>query len=106
MKYRITKASTTGKDYIINELEEHFFMAFYDELSVQQNSKINLQRMSDGTLSVYYNSFPVGKIKLQGRKFYMQILKGVYTSKNIYGTIDDLISHIPDWKRYIRLHCK
>ena len=62
--------------------------------------------MSDGTLFAYFNSFPVGKVNLQGRKFHMQILKGIYSSKSIYGTLDDFISHIPDWERYIRLHCK
>ena len=39
-------------------------------------------------------------------KYWMQILKGLYTVKIIEGDVDDFIEHISDWERYIRLHCK
>lgn len=106
MNYYISKTSSTGKDYSINEKEELFFSALYKALTPTTNEKIHLNRMSNGTLAVYFGSFPVGKIKLQGRKYWMQILKGLYTVKIIEGDVDDFIEHISDWERYIRLHCK
>lgn len=106
MNYYISKESTSGKDYTVNEREERFFAILYNTLSKDANEHIHLKRMSNGTLAVYFNSFPVGKIKLQGRKHWMQILKGMYTVKVIDGDIEDFTPHIFDWERYIRLHCK
>lgn len=106
MYYAIRKLSTTNKEFVVNEQEEYFFEMLYANLSPDVNADIYLNRMSDGTLAVYYKSYPVGKIKLQGRKHHMQILKGLYTVKSIEGNIDDFIEHIPEWQTYIRLHCK
>lgn len=106
MNYYISKTSSTGKDYLISEKEEQFFSALYNTLSPTTNEKIHLNRMADGTLAVYFGSFPVGKIQLQRKTNWMQILKGLYTVKVIEGDIGDFIEHISDWERYIRLHCK
>lgn len=96
MKYEIITNETNNK-YKINSDEELFFNSVYDEIG----DYIKLQRMSDGTLSVYYYTYPIGKIKLQGRKHKMQILKGLYGVKWIDGDINDFIPHIIDWKKYI-----
>ncbi len=106
MNYYISKTSSTGKDYSISEKEEQFFSVLYNALSPSTNEKIHLNRMANGTLAVYFGSFPVGKIKLRGKTYWMQIQKGLYTVKVIEGNIDDFIEHIPDWERYIRLHCR
>ena len=106
MMYKIIKNCDTSKDYIINEKEEIFFNTMYEHFSPDINQRISLTRMSTGSISVYYSSYPIGKIKLQGRKYWMQILKGLHTVKEVEGTVDDFISHISDWERYIRLHCK
>lgn len=106
MYYAIRKLSTTNKEFDVNEQEEYFFEKLYANLSSDVNKNIYLNRMSDGTLAVYYKSYPIGKIKLQGRKYHMQILKGLYTVKSIEGNIDDFIEHIPEWQTYIRIHCK
>ena len=95
MNYPISTQSDTGKKFTINEQEEQFF-----------NANILLERMSNGCISVSYATYPVGKIKLQGRKHWMQILKGLYTIKTIDGEVEDFIKHISDWEKYIRLHCK
>ena len=99
MKYEI-KYNTTNptKEYKINELEELFFDAVYEEIG----NGITLTRMSDGTLDVSYHSYQIGRIKLQGRKYKMQILKGLYGVKWIDGDINDFIPHIKDWKKYIK----
>lgn len=84
-----------------NEQEKIFF----DELMIALanfNGVIQPQRMSDNALSVYYNTYPIGKIKLTGRKHWMQILKGFQTVKVIDGELNDFILHIPEWVKYIR----
>ena len=102
MNYPIYKTSTTGKDFTVNDKEELFFNAFSENMEPEINTLISLYRMSDGTLSVYFSNYPVGKIKLQGRKHWMQILKGLDGVKVIDGDVGDFITHIADWKRYIK----
>ena len=52
----------------------------------------------DGTLNVEYkNGLYIGKIKLQGRKHSMQILKSLYKSYTVY---DDFNKHIDEWINY------
>lgn len=98
MKYEITYNSTNPrKKYEINEAEELFFNTLYDEVG----DGIKLKRMSDGMIEVSYYTYPIGRIKLQGRKYKMQILNGLYDVKWIDGTIDDFLPHISDWKKYI-----
>lgn len=102
MVYKITKGSTSPKDYQVNEQEELFF----SELSkVIKSGRITLIRMSNGALSVNYNGYPVGKIKLQGRKYWMQILKDLDSSTCVDGSVDLFIERISDWKRYIDRYC-
>lgn len=62
---------------------------------------ISLIRMSNGTLSVYFKGYPVGKIKLQGRKHSMQILKSLYKYDAFEGNINDFIPKIDGWILYI-----
>ncbi len=100
MNYRITKNCTTAKDYAINDLEEHFFTELFNELSEQENKHIHLIRMANGVLSVQYGTYPIGKIKLQGKLHWMQILKGT-SSKTIEGSIADFVVNIHHWKKYI-----
>lgn len=106
MNYTISTQSDTGKKFIVNEQEEQFFNALYEYISPDKNANILLERMSNGCISVFYATYPVGKVKLQGRKHWMQILKGLYTIKTIDGEVEDFIKHISDWEKYIRLHCK
>ena len=87
----------------------HQEVEFFNELNLQLSEikrSVSLERMSNGAISVYSKTFYVGKIKLSGRKHWMQILRGETQIKEIEGELDDFIQHIPDWIRYIRLHCK
>jgi hypothetical protein len=86
----------------VNELEELFFEKLSSNLTNSENSKIELLRMSDGALTVEYNHYPIGKIKLQGRKHWIQVLKGTYTTRTFEGDLELLISHIEEWVRYLR----
>lgn len=88
----------------LNEAEKIFFTEL---CQVQSNPNgFSIKRMSNGALEVTYNSYYVGKIKLTGRKHWMQILRGLTQQKCIYGELDDFIQHIPDWTKYIKNHCK
>ncbi len=59
------------KIYSINKSEELFFEQLFLNLTEIENSNIQLPRMSDGTLLVEYNRYPIGKVKLQGRNHYI-----------------------------------
>lgn len=79
---------------------------FLDELLTQILIKkiplfIYTRRMSDGTINVEYNGCQIGRINLQHKKGYMQILKGAYGIKEIEGNVQTFIEHIPAWIRYI-----
>ena len=89
----------------LSESEKLFFTELEKALS-ELNKSITMERLSNGVISVYLNTYYVGKIKLSGRKHWMQILRGETQIKTIDGELDDFIQHIPDWVRYIRLHCK
>lgn len=82
----------------MNELEKHFFTTFYNNLPNEIKELIKLTRLSDGTINVEYKTYPIGKIKLYGRKHYMQILKSLYKVEVIH---EDFENHIDDWIKYI-----
>lgn len=59
--------------------------------------------MSNKSFSIHYLSYPVGKIKLQGKKTWMQILKGLYGVKVVEEpSVGDYINHISEWISYIK----
>lgn len=89
------------KEFTVNELEMDFFNTLYRNLTEQENSKIRLVRMSNGTLEVEYSGYPIGKIKLQGRKHTMQVIKSLYKFSDYEGTTEFLKEKIIDWVEYI-----
>lgn len=98
--------SNGAKKYSVNELEQEFFAAFESKWPPEALPFIRLIRMSDGTISVEYVRAPIGKIKLQGRKHNMQILRGLYSSTSIDGTMDDFIAGIDKWIVYYKRYLK
>lgn len=107
MRYKIVyNSNPPSKIYEINESEEKFFNKLSIILSDSENDKVILHRFSNGSIEPYFNSFPIGKIKLQGRKHYMQIFKSEFKYEIVYGTIDDFIIRIPDIIKYLRKYCK
>ena len=102
MEYSFRYGSNSSRKYEQNEKETLFLDTFIQALPDNDRRHIHLNRMSDGTISVYYDTYPIGKIKLQGRKFQMQILKGLYNVKDIEGDVEVFIQYIPDWCRYIK----
>ena len=107
MNYQIKYNSYPPKKfYEVNSDEELYFEKLFSKLSDEENKRIILHRMSNGTLETYYKCYPLGKIKLQGKKHYMQILKSLYKFEVIEGTVEDFIKRIDDVILYIRKYCK
>lgn len=90
------------KEYPLNEWEVQFLDSLSANLSELENSRIWVFRLSDGTLSVDYLNKPVGKVRFQGRKHWMQIIKNLYDVETIEGELFDFIPKIPEWVLYIR----
>lgn len=102
--YRI-KQNTT-KNYIWNSDEQLYFEKFFYKLTPNENEKIILHRLSNGSIEPYFNNYPLGKIKLQGRKHSMQIFKSLYKWEIIGGTVYDFIERIDDVIKYMRKYCE
>lgn len=94
-------SSNPQKIYTVNADETKFFECLFLKIS---KDNLQLIRMSDGTLSVEYGTYPIGRIKLQGRKHYMFIFKNIYDYTEIEGTIDDFIQHQDEWVNYLKKH--
>ena len=103
MMYRIRQS--TVKEFIWNEDEELCFSTLHSKLTDYENSKIVLYRLSNGSIETYFNNYPLGKIKLQGRKHHMQVLKSLYKWEDIYGNVEDFIKRIDDVIKYMRKYC-
>lgn len=99
-------SSPPKKEFAVNELEITFFDNLSLKLTEQENSKIRLLRMSDGTLSVEYSGYPVGKVKLQGRKHSMQVIKSLYKFDSFEGNLELFNEKIDFLVSYIRKHLK
>ncbi|MCB6265495.1 hypothetical protein LI208_14910 [Longicatena sp. 210702-DFI.1.36] len=95
-----------SKEYTWNKDEEKYFECFLSKLSDEEKKCLKLNRLSTGHIEPYFNSYPLGKIKLQGRKHSMQILKSLYKFETIEGNVDDFIERIDDVITYLRKYCK
>ncbi len=61
--------------------------------------------MSNKSFSIHYQDFPIGRIKLHGRKTYMQIINEPFGVNKLYDlSLDEYMTHIPEWIKYIE-HC-
>ncbi|MDR7855931.1 hypothetical protein [Tissierella sp.] len=100
-KYYIPyNSSNPAKKYALIE-EEVKFLDKLLEKSSHLKGEFQLSRLSDGTVNVAYNRYPVGKIKLQGRKHTMLVLTSLYKNKTIEGGLDEFIIAIDIWIKYI-----
>lgn len=100
-KYFIPSSSTNpSKKYVLNEEEVVFFDNLLEK-SKHLRGEFQLARLADGTVNVAYRKYPVGKIKLQGRKYSMLVLMSLYKNKSFEGTLDDFIQGIDIWLKYI-----
>ena len=90
------------KEYQTNEDERKFFTAFYSLLTPKQQQSIQLYRMSNGAYEVTCHKGYIGKVKLQGRKHWIQVMKNTYDADVIEGCVDDLIKELPRWVKTMK----
>ena len=78
----IKSSTASSEKYTVIPDEERFFWALEDALAEQGlNTYTSLTRMANGAISVSTGSVYVGKIKLQGRKTWMQYMTGPYNAE-------------------------
>ena len=107
MQYKIKySCNPPSKVFEINSDEELYFKTFHSKLTDEENRQIILHRLSNGTIEPYFNGYPLGKVKLCGRKHHMQILKSLYRWDEIEGSVHDFIQRIDDVILYMRKYCK
>ncbi len=101
--YPIEYGTTSpSKLYAANDNEKYFFKCLSEKLTPNQNALISLTRMANGTISVSYKSYPIGKITLLGVSNDMQLLKGMHGVSYANGDVHELVNNIDVWIRYIK----
>ncbi|MBS5822448.1 MAG: hypothetical protein KID00_01075 [Clostridium argentinense] len=86
-----------------NDNEKIFFEMLHSKFNENKlNKQISYYRMSNKTISVNYASYPLGKIKLQGRVYRMLIIKNLYDNYSFEGNLDECISKIDEWVKYAK----
>lgn len=97
--------------YSLTDNEIEFFDAFYTRLLEAKIpiNKIKSTRLGDGVVNVEYNRCQVGRVKLFGRKFFMQILDAddikVLKSEGAE-SLHLFISQLNHWIKYIKFIIK
>lgn len=100
-KYQIPpNGANPRKEYQVSK-EETIFLDALLEKSKHLKGEYQLSRLSNGTINVSYNGYPIGKIKLQGRTQTMTVLTNLYDSRSVNGVLSDFIAEIDSWIRYI-----
>ena len=94
-----------NKPVELSENEEIFIKELIERIDNELGHDYNLSfnRLSNKTLNAWYNDRYLGKIKLQGRKTYMQILNGLFGVEVIRDcTLEEYLKHIDGWIEYIK----
>lgn len=75
--------SETAHKYSITDIEAAFFLTFEALLKSRRKSPsaIQVSRMADGALEVRSRRAYLGKVKLQGRRTYMQYMATLYDAE-------------------------
>lgn len=104
--YDIRYSVSPPLSYELNYSERVFLDALFAQLKWSNlTAPTYMYRMADGALSVYYDSYPIGKIRLQKKKHWMQVLtvqRGRYDSYSVDGSIEDFLPHVSKWVEYAK----
>ena len=94
-------STETARKYDVTPDEERFFSAFSAALRQAKKSEFyNLTRMSDGAISVRSQHGYLGKIRLQGRKTWMQYMTSLYDAEVAENQpLEDYIKLLKYWVR-------
>lgn len=90
------KTSMSGMSFEILPEEEKFFMTLIQR--APKPRKITLTRLADGAFNVGTLESYLGKVKLRGKRKYIQYIVRSSDAVVEYGeTVDDLIPYIEKW---------
>ena len=106
MKYRIPYNTNPPSKTYETTPDEEMFIDRLLEKSKELKGNYSLSRMSDGTINVSYNSYPIGKVKLRGRKPMLMYMKNLYDPISVYGDFYTLVAAIDFWILYIKKYLK
>ncbi len=89
----------TARKYSITTDEERFFSALEKQLKAAKKSPFySVTRMANGALSVSSGRAYLGKIKLQGRKTWMQYMANIYDAEiEENRSLEDYIAFLKFW---------
>ncbi len=94
---RILNSNKREYYYEITENELKFIISFENLLIDSDKILMRYERYSDGSILCSFGRYPVGRIRLQKKKHWMQIID----EDTIHGELDDFIAAIPKWLKYI-----
>lgn len=97
----IRYSSDTARKYAVIPEEMAFFEALDVALHAAQKSTFyEVTRMANGALSVSSSKAYMGKIKLQGRKTWMQYMTSLYNSHTLEdASLEDYIQMLKYWAK-------
>lgn len=100
----IKSSTASSEKYTVTPEEERFFWAFEDALMEQGlDTYMSLTRMASGAISVSTSAVYVGKIKLQGRKTWMQYITGSGDAEVLENcSLEEYIQHLKLWVRTVK----
>ena len=90
----------------LNENETKYFEIFRSKLTPAENKKLSLKRLSNGAIEPYSGTFPLGKVKLSGRKYWIQVFKSLLKVDIIEGSFEEILAKQDETIKYMRKYCK
>lgn len=94
--------SSPKKVYEVTAEETRFLDALMSKSEHLITERYRFERLSNGTINVWYRRYFVGKVKLQGRRTFFMYMKNIYDSVTIEdATLNDYINSLDLWIKYI-----
>ena len=94
------------KEIELNELEKHFINELLSTLKLfGLDDPIRYERMSNKSINIRYKDMQIGRIKLNGRKMWIQVLFDEENNWDVQYydvyTLEDATTHIDEWVNYL-----
>ena len=101
IKYNTTSPS---KKFEITLTEMLFVNELFENININRiKPMISITRMSSGDLIFEYDTYPIGRVNLRSKRYYMQILEGLYDYRSEeIDNVTTAINLIPEWIKYIK----
>lgn len=88
---------------IFNEKEKQFIQTLQDRLmEVGLDDRLHFNILSDKTVNFTIDGMQIGRVKLSGRKFRMQILNDKTVSWLDIKDVSEAIAYIDHWVKYAK----